>query len=173
VAVLEVIAEPADAPNPRKRRGSQSSVTGAGSVSRIVSCCLALVAISFHAQLVDVSRKDWGWLIAWSVDEDLARERYLVLQRKDEFTEQDTSFGWDNVYIECCGQGWFWYGHIVSFELLPERVRVQMDAEAAKDMRDDGHIEVTFELSAERFAELQRALSEVFDGYSYYKETAV
>ena len=47
------------------------------------------MAISFHAEVVDASKKDWGWLVGWSVDEDLSAERYLTLQRKDEFTPQD------------------------------------------------------------------------------------
>jgi len=129
----------------------------------------AIVAISFHAELVDVSRKDWGWLIAWSVDEDLAAERYLVLQRADEPTEQDIRMGMEGVYIECCGQGWSWYGHIVSFELCRNRVLAQLDSEAAQRMRDDGRIEATFKLSDERFAELRSALNQVFHGYGYYK----
>jgi hypothetical protein len=109
-------------------------------------------------------------LIVWSVDEDLSAERYLMLQRKSEFSEQDVRLGMADVYIECCGQGWSWYGHIVSFELSPDKVRVQLDSEAAKRMRDDGHIEVTFTANAVRFTELQTALKQVFDGYSYYKE---
>src|SRR5262245_51156815 len=128
------------------------------------------MAISFHADLVDISRRDWGRLVTWAV-EDPEAERYLGLQRKDKFTEQDIKFGWDKVYIECCGQGWSWYGHILSFELFRDRVRVKLDAEAAKHMRNDGQIEVTFKLSEDRFAELQRGLSQIFDGFSYYKHT--
>jgi hypothetical protein len=130
------------------------------------------VAISFHAPVISVSRKDWGWMVAWSLDEDLAAERYLVLQRADEPTEQDIRLGMTGVYIECCGQGWSWYGHIVSFELLSDRVCVQLDSEAAQRVRDDGRIEVTFDLSSERFAELRSALSQIFNGCGYYKETA-
>ena len=56
----------------------------------------------------------------------------------------------------------------------PERKceRRSFSEEAAQWMRDDGRIEVTFDLSAERFGELQSALSQVFDGYGYYKTAA-
>ena len=130
------------------------------------------MAISFRAELVEVSRKDWGWLIVWSVDEDFAAERYLMLQRADKPTEQEVRFGMEGVYSECCGQGWSWYGHIISFELLRDRVRAQLDAEAAQRMRDDGRIEVTFDLSSEEFATLQSALSQIFDGCGCYKIAA-
>jgi hypothetical protein len=130
------------------------------------------VAISFHSELVDVSRKNWGWLIVWSVDADLAAERYLMLQRADKPTEQDIRLGMIGVYIEFCGQGRSWYGHIDSFELRRDRVCAQLDAAVAREIRDDGRIETTFDLSDERFAELRRALSQVFVGYDYYKDTA-
>ena len=124
--------------------------------------------ITFHAGLVDMSPKDWGTQVGWSVDADLAAERYLVVMRASEFTEQDVRLGMDNVYIETCGQGWSWYGHIVAFELFRDRVSVQLDAEAAKHMRDDGRIEVTFELDAARLRELRAGLGRVFAGYGYY-----
>jgi hypothetical protein len=134
--------------------------------------CLAFMAVLFHADFIDASHEDWGWKIVWSVDADLEAERYLTLQRADVPTEQDIQFGMVGVYIECCGQGWSWYGHIVSFELCRDRVRVQLDSEAAQRMHDDGRIEATFMLSDERFAELRSALSQIFQGYGYYKETA-
>jgi hypothetical protein len=126
------------------------------------------MAITFHAELVDTSPKDWGTQVAWSVDSDLAAERYLVVMRASEFSEQDVRLGMNSVYIETCGQGWSWYGHIVAFELFPDRVSVQLDAEAAKHIRDDGRIEVTFDLDAARLVDLKTSLSRVFDGYAYY-----
>jgi hypothetical protein len=129
------------------------------------------VAISFHAQFINVARENWGWLVVWSVDENLATQRYLVLQRADKPTEQAIRFGWTGVYIECCGQGWSWYGHIVSFELLADMVRVQLDSEAAQEMNDDGRIEVAFDLNSDGFTELRGALSQIFHGYGCYKET--
>jgi hypothetical protein len=127
------------------------------------------MAILFHAEFIDASHEHWGWKIVWSLD---AAERYLTLQRADVPTEQDIRLGMVGVYIECCGQGWSWYGHIVSFELCRDRVCAQLDSQAAKQMRDDGRIEATFELSDERFAKLRSALRRVFVGYDYYKETA-
>ena len=59
------------------------------------------------------------------------RDFYLTLQHKDKHSESDVSFGWDKPYIEYCGQGWSWYGHIESFELFRDHVVVQMDSEAA------------------------------------------
>ena len=128
--------------------------------------------ITFHTHDLDISKKDWGWKVVWGAPEDVAAERYLMLQRAGRFTEQDVQFGRADIYIECCGQGWSWFGHIVSFELLRDRVRVQLDATAASEMHNDGHVEVSFTLSDARFAELQRALTQIFDGYSYYKTTA-
>jgi len=96
------------------------------------------------------------------------RDFYLTLQHKDKHSESDASFGWDKPYIEYCGQGWSWYGHIESFELFRDHVVVQMDSEAAARMQDDGHIEVRFDLGEEEFSKLRRALERTFKGVSYF-----
>jgi immunity protein 10 of polymorphic toxin system len=130
------------------------------------------VAISFHAEFVDADRQEWGWQIVWSVDDTLAAQRYLIVQRADKPTEQDIRLGMAGVYVECCGQARSWFGHIDSFELCRDRIFMQLDAVAAREMRDDGRIDATFKLSDERFTNLRSALSQVFHGYGYYTETA-
>ena len=130
------------------------------------------MAITFQTHELDISHKDWGWKVVWGGEQGIAAERYLMLQRAERFTDQDVQFGRADVYIECCGQGWSWFGHILSFELLRDRVHVHLDGVAAKEMHNDGHLEVAFAMSDDRFVELQQALSQIFDGYSYYKTTA-
>ena len=107
----------------------------------------------------------------WSVDEDLEAERYLALQRADTVSDEKRRWGMDGVYVECCGQGWSWYDHIVSFELARDRVRAQLDSEAADRMRDDGRIEATFSLSDDCFVQLRQALRDIFRERDYYMDT--
>jgi hypothetical protein len=126
------------------------------------------MAIAFHAELVDTSPQEWGTRVIWSADSDLSAELYLIVMRTSEFSEQDVRLGMNNVYVETCGQGWSWYGHILAFELFPDHVSVQLDAEAAKHMRDDGRIEATFDLDTPRLADLKTTLRQVFAGYGYY-----
>jgi hypothetical protein len=131
------------------------------------------MAIVFHASMLDISEEDWGVRIILSVDDTLEAERYLMTQRKDTFTDQDVRFGMDDVYIETCGQGWSWYGHIDSFELFDTRVRVQLDAEAARRIDDDGVIEVSFDPMGEQRAALRAALRRTFAGRAYYSDRVV
>ena len=102
-----------------------------------------------------------------SVGED---DFYLMLQHKDEHSLQDAKLGMDKPYIDYCGQGWSWYGHIDKFELSHDRVRVRMDTEAAAHMRNDGHIEVRFTLDDDQYAELRSALRRTFNGCGYYRD---
>lgn len=104
-----------------------------------------------------------------STEED---DLYLMLQHKDEYDEQDVEFGMDKPYIEYCGQGWSWYGHILSFTLRPNGINVLMDAEAADRMQSDGRIEVNFNLSSDQFQELRSALQRTFDGQAYFHVVA-
>lgn len=97
---------------------------------------------------------------------------YLMLQHKEPYTKQDIKLGMDKPYIEYRGQGWSWYGHILKFELHRDRVRVQMDEEAARHMDNDGAIEVTFSLSDSQFAELRAACQQTFRGCSYFTDAA-
>lgn len=129
--------------------------------------------IRFHANHVAVTREDWGDLVVLSADEDLAAERYLMLQAKDSYDEQDVQFGMDKIYVETCGQGWSWYGNIESFELARGRVLVQLSREAAARMDDDGKVEATFSLDDTRYESLRKTLQRLFQGENYYRERAV
>jgi hypothetical protein len=101
-----------------------------------------------------------------------AEDLYLTLQHKEPYTAQDVKLGMNQPYIEFCGQGWSWYGHIVRFELHRDRVHVQMDAEAAERMHNDGLIAVTFELGDRQFGEFREACHETFRGQSYFADVA-
>lgn len=125
----------------------------------------------FVANAVSAEENDEGLLIvtlgAPSVEDD---DFYLMLQHLDEHDEQDVQLGMDQPYIEYCGQGWSWYGHILSFTLQRDRVDVQMDAHAAQEMDNDGHIEVRFELAEPQFQALRVALQRTFAGRAYFHE---
>ena len=129
--------------------------------------------INFHANHVAVTREDWGDLVVWSVDENLASEQYLMLQAQDDYDEQDVRFGMDDIYIETCGQGWSWYGNIELFELARDRVSVQLSREAASEMGNDGRVEATFSLDETAYARLRKILQKIFDGKDYYRDRTV
>ena len=95
---------------------------------------------------------------------------YLMFQRADQYDEQDVALGMDEPYIEYCGQEFSWYGHMHAVILHANRLSVQMDAEAAMQMDDDGQIDVRFNLTPKRYAQLQQALRTTFDGCEYYRE---
>lgn len=128
------------------------------------------MTIEFDAQHVLISKEEWGWLVIWSVDENLASERYVMLQAKDEYSRDDVRLGMNDIYIECCGQGWSWYGHIESFVLSDKRIDVQLDRGAAEHMRNDGRFVATFSAHDEERTQLRDTLRQVFHGCGYYKE---
>jgi len=104
---------------------------------------------------------------AASTEED---DFYLMLQHSDHHTEQDARFGMNLPYIEYCGQGWSWYGHIEQFELQRDRVKVQMNSAAASHMGNDGLIEVEFALGESEFSRLRAALERTFRDQAYFVE---
>ena len=130
------------------------------------------MAILLQADEVTIEKPDWGWHVLWGTQGQVIDEKYLALQRADVFTEQDRRFGHDKPYIECCGQGWSWYGHILLFELHRGCVKVQLDQEAAQHMKNDGAIDVTFDLDDPGFLKLADALLMVFRGFNYYRSHA-
>jgi len=130
------------------------------------------VPIRFHASFVRTSEESWGTLIVLSVDETLEAERYLMIQRKLRFSEEDHRHESADVYIETCGQGWSWYGHIVSFQLLEDHIQVQLDPSAAAAMKDNGFIEVSFALSRDERDTLRTALHRAFEGRPYFVDAA-
>ncbi|MFZ4874989.1 Imm10 family immunity protein [Janthinobacterium sp. Mn2066] len=95
---------------------------------------------------------------------------YLMFQRAATDDEQDAELGMDEPYIEFGGQEFAWYGHMHAVILHPNRLSVQLDAEAAMQMDDDGQLDVRFNFTPEQFAQLQQALRTTFDGCEYYRE---
>src|SRR5262245_48992687 len=109
--------------------------------------------ISFHANHVAVTREDWGDTVVLSADENLASEQYLMLQGKDRYDDQDLR-----------------YGNIELFELTRSRVSVQLSAEAATRMGNDGKTEATFSLDETAYTRLRNTLHRIFDGEDYYRD---
>jgi hypothetical protein len=130
------------------------------------------MSIAFQATIIDISTPRWGIVVTLSADyeEDAEEERYVTLQRKDEYTRQDVDLGMNGVHIECCGQGWSWYGHIESVALSRDRLDIVLDKEAAEHMFNDGRIEVGFSVDFAKYLELKTALRRVFHGLRHYNE---
>jgi hypothetical protein len=97
---------------------------------------------------------------------------YLVLQSKDSYSAEDGRFGFDQPHLEYCGQGWSWYGHIESFQLLRDRVLIQMNEAAARRMQNDGALHVRFNLDEEQFERLRAALERTFKNVQYFRADA-
>lgn len=93
-----------------------------------------------------------------------------MLQAKDEYSSEDARLGMNDIYIECCGQGWSWYGHIQRYVLSQKHIDIQLDREAAEHMRNDGHFVVTFSIEDEERTKLRDVLKDIFNGRGYYAE---
>lgn len=99
-------------------------------------------------------------------------DAYLMLQHQDEYDEQDVELCMDLPCTEYCGQGWSWYGHILSFALHRDHVRVQMDAQAAQEMDNEGLLEVRFDLADAQLHALRLALQRTFAGRTCFHDRA-
>jgi len=126
--------------------------------------------ISFEASEVSIKQEPWGDVVILGADEDSDPDKYLALQKKDSYDEQDIRLGINDVHIEVCGQGWGWYGNIAGFDLTRDRIFVQLSSEAAADMEDDGKVEVTFSLDESTYASLRAVLHRVFKGRSFFRD---
>lgn len=130
------------------------------------------MSIKFYAEIIEIDTPKWGIAVTLSADyeDDAEEERYVAFQRKDEYTRRDVSLGMNDVHVECCGQGWSWYGHIESVVFSRARLDIALDKEAAEYMFNDGRIEVEFAIDDKKYLELQTALRRVFRGVKYYSE---
>jgi hypothetical protein len=124
---------------------------------------------SFRATEFSAIEETWGYLTVLGAPSTEEEDFYLMLQRPYTYSKDAVQWGQDKPYIEFCSQGQSWYGHIESFRLLRDRVLVRMDQTAASEMRNDGNIEVIFDLDDKRFAELKRALHNTFQDVSYFE----
>lgn len=130
------------------------------------------MSTSFLATELAIIEEDGVLITTLASTSTMEDEFYIMLQHKDKYDEQDVKFGMDQPYIECCGQGWSWYGHILSFTLRPSGIDVQMDSEAADRMQNDGKIKVSFNLSSDQFHDLRPALQRTFIDQAYFRVVA-
>lgn len=122
------------------------------------------MSVGFYATSCQVTEENGIIVIALGAFSNEDDDFYLMLQHKKQHDEQDVKFGMNKPCIEYCGQGWSWYGHILSFLLLRDHVCIRMDGEAAAHMNNDGFIEVTFDLVEAEFANLRYAMHTTFGG---------
>ena len=128
--------------------------------------------VTIHASQLSVIEEHGVLVTTLAAPSTEDEDFYLMLQHKPAYDGQDLKFGMNKPYIEFCGQGWSWYGHILSFTLHRNRVNIQMDQEAAERMRNDGNLEVTFSANLDEFKSLQAAIQKTFRGYSYFRDEA-
>jgi Immunity protein 10 len=124
--------------------------------------------VGFFATDVSVSAENDVLITAFGAPSTEDDDFYLMLQHNLISNEEDEKFGMDQPYIEYCGQGWSWYGHIMSFRLSRDNVTIQMDKDAATHMGNNGLIRVDFSIDDNDFITLSAALKTTFDGYSDY-----
>jgi hypothetical protein len=122
-----------------------------------------------HCYRIAVVEEDGVLVTGLSAPSTEEHDFYLTLQHKSEHSLEDVRLGMEKPYIEYCGQGWSWYGHIESFMLFRDRISIQMDATDAAHMRNDGNLEVCFKLNDDDFSELRRALERTFHNVSYFR----
>lgn len=126
---------------------------------------VGFVATDFNAGL-----ENGVWVVVLGAPSTEEDDFYLMFQKKQEkYSKQDIKFGWDKPYVEFCGQGWSWYGHMNQVELERGMIRVTMDGEAAEHMQNDGIIEVQFNLADLEFSRLRSTLQEILNGIEYFK----
>lgn len=126
------------------------------------------MTISFDATYTDVSKESWGSIVTFAESKN-TDDQYLMFQAKDEYDKQDIKLGMNDIYIECCGQGWSWYGHIVSIVLTPKTITVQLDNEAADEMSNNGLIQINLLIEQSEISKLKSEFSNIFSGKSYYE----
>jgi hypothetical protein len=139
---------------------------------RPVSAALKVqaMAITFDAQEVSITEEFGVHIIALSGATSGDDDLYLMVQYQDSYTSQDVQLGMAEPYIELCGQGWSWYGHIDRFELRRDCVWLQMDTHAASEMKNDGEFEVRFVIGDGQFDELRTALTQAFSKKTCFHE---
>lgn len=123
---------------------------------------------SFFATEFSVIEQDDVLIVTLGATPTKGDAHYLMLQLGLAPTPQDTQLGQDVPHLEFSTQVWSWYGEIERFELFRHRVVATMSPKAAQRMQNDGVIGADFDLNADRFAELQRALYRIFHGRSCF-----
>jgi hypothetical protein len=98
-----------------------------------------------------------------------AGPHYLTLQRSKEITEQDRLLGIIDVHVELDDQARGTYGGIAGFQLLRDRVSIQLDSAAAVKLGAE-EVHIRFDIEACTFAKLQVTLGHIFADHACYSD---
>ena len=124
--------------------------------------------VGFVATDFDAGLENDVWVAVLGAPSTGEDDFYLMFQNKEKYSRQDVQLGMNQPYVEFCGQGWSWYGHMKKVELQRSMIRVCMDNEAAEHMKNDGILEVQFNLPDSQFVQLQSVLQSIFGSVEYF-----
>jgi hypothetical protein len=94
---------------------------------------------------------------------------YVILSRDLESTEQDVSRGLDGVHLEVNEQGWSCYDGIATFSIYPGMIEIALNAEGS-DAVGHERIKVSYDLIAERRAQLRSVVRSIFEGFRDFSD---
>ena len=126
---------------------------------------------NFDATCVTVDATENSISVGFA-DSEFDAGRYLMLQRADNFSEEDTLTGMNDIYIERDDQQWSRYGGMRRCELLTDRFRVEFEESAAATMGGLQFTEVSFDIAPRHFTALRNGLLRCFQGFEYFVDSA-
>jgi hypothetical protein len=122
-----------------------------------------MVTRPLKAACVSIEEDADRWLVGFA-DAEFNARRYLRLQRLKAPESDDISLGLDGYHVEVDDPSRSCHGGISAFELLPDRVIVEFDPDAAAVLGGAGEMVVEFTLRRKQLDQLREGLARVFDG---------
>lgn len=112
---------------------------------------------SFHAKSINIENMDDCYLVIfYNIGE------YFLLQKAYDFDEKDQQNGMNTYHIEYCDQSQSLYGGIDSIVLYRNKVDIELNEEAAKQLKINKKLSIGFTLNDENYKNLEIQLKNIF-----------
>lgn len=123
---------------------------------------------TFHSNcIVTEDPNDYCHLVGFADQE--SAETYFMLQRAEEYDEQDRELGMDTYHVEWCGQENSGYGGISQFVLKRTSVEIEFDHAMADLLEGLNQLSITFDLTDKQYQALKQALRQIFEHCDCFK----
>jgi hypothetical protein len=103
-------------------------------------------------------------MLAGFVDDKVEPNRYLILQRGVEGTDQDIRLGMNTYHVEIDDEASSCYGGIERFELFRDRVMIKFSQKGSVKLRGIETAEIIFRADDQKFDQLRDCLAKIFAG---------
>lgn len=120
--------------------------------------------MAYKFKATHISIQDEGDILTIGfADDEISPSKYLILQKKHNYDDQDKKLGMDKIYVEIGDQSQSSYGGVVSILQKNNKICFQLDDSASRSLKIDHLVDIDLFISDENVQRISEKLNYIAD----------